>query len=333
MGSPNVRPATLARNPLGVLRAERRLHELRRRPPVKRLLISRSLGPFTGGRLESQLLRRADWGVYDFDDALYADDRGGIHRFFGESAAWARAVAAADLVIAGNSTLAEAAGRLNPSVEVIPSCVDPAAYGQKRNYEVGESPRLIWLGSPSTERHLEALAPALLQVHRLTGARVVLISSGERPLGELDAIVDRVTWQGPRTDALLSTADCGLMPLADTPFTRGKCAYKLLQYGAAGLPVVASPVGVNAEVLAKLEGLAAVELDDWVEAIVALLREPVGVRRARGSAARRAVEEHYSFDAWSDAFRRALRLPSDGVPSGVEAARPATPGAATGLRG
>jgi glycosyltransferase involved in cell wall biosynthesis len=228
-------------------------------------------------------------------------------------------VSAADLVIAGNSTLAEAAAGLNPSVEVIPSCVDPEAYPQKQDYEVGETPHLVWLGSPSTERYLQALTPALLQVHRLTGARVTLISSGERPLGELDAIADRVAWDGPRTDALLMTADCGLMPLEDTPFARGKCAYKLLQYGAAGLPVVASPVGVNADVLARLEGLAAADLDSWVEAIVELLREPVSVRRARGLAARRAVQERYSFDAWSGAFRRALRLDADADTSGTAA--------------
>lgn len=308
MGTPNVRPATLARDPLGVLRAERRLHRLRRGPSPERLLVSRSLGPFTGGRLEADLLGRAGWGVYDFDDALYADDRGGVHRFFGEAAGWARAAAAADLVLAGNETLAEAAARVNASVEVVPSCVDPAAYPVKQDYAVGAVPRLVWLGSPSTERHLQELGPALLQVHRLTGARVLLISSGQRPLGELDSITDRVAWAGPTTDALLATADCGLMPLDDSPFTRGKCAYKLLQYGAAGLPVVASPVGVNAEVVDRLHGLAARGPDAWVEAVVALLREPAAARQERGRAARRAVEEHYSFRAWAPVFRRALRL-------------------------
>lgn len=308
MGTANVRPATLARNPLGVLRAELGLRGLRRAPAPGRLLVTRSMGPFTAGRLEADLLRRAEWGVYDFDDALYADDRRGIHRFFGEAAGWARSVAAADLVLAGNETLAEAAAAANPAVEVIPSCVDPSAYPIKQDYAVGAVPRLVWLGSPSTERHLKEIGPALLQVHRLTGARVLLISAGARPLGELDAITDRVSWSGAVSDALLATADCGLMPLNDTLFTRGKCAYKLLQYGAAGLPVVASPVGVNAEVVKRLQGLAADGPDAWVEAIVALLREPEAVRQERGLAARRAVEEHYSFSAWAAAFRRALRL-------------------------
>ncbi len=312
IGSPNVRPATLARHPAAVLRAEARLFRLRREPAPDRLLISRSMGPFTGGRLESSLLQRAGWGVYDFDDALYADERTGIHRVFGESAVWEPAVKDANLVIAGSSLLAEAAAALNANVEVIPSCVDPAGYPQKQDYSVGPVPRLIWMGSPSTEQYLQAVGPALLRVHRLTGARLTLVSAGQRPLGDLAAMTDRVDWAGPASHALLAEADCGLMPLPDTAFARGKCAYKLLQYGAAGLPTVASPVGVNAQVIEQLAGHAATDLDSWVDAVVDVLRASDSDRRARGLAARQGVQRHYSFAAWSGAFLRALRL-QDGV--------------------
>jgi len=316
LGTSNVRPRTLARHPLGVARAESRLRRVRRRPAPERLLISRSMGPFTGGRLEAGLLQRAGWGVYDFDDALYAAHRGGVHRYLGQSAVWARAVASADLVIAGNAHLAEAAAELNPNVQVIPSCVDPAGCPRKRDYTVGPVPQLVWMGSPSTEGYLQVVAPALLEVHRRTGARLVLVSAGHRPLGELDTMVDRVAWAGPDTDTLLARADCGIMPLPDDPFTRGKCAYKLLQYGAAGLPAAASPIGVNAQVIEQLHGRAATDRESWVTALVDLLAEPVAQREARGQAARKAVEDHYSFTAWSEAFRAALHLPADGVPGG-----------------
>ena len=309
LGTANVRPRTLLAHPVGVARAEARLRREKRRPAPRRLLVSRSLGPFTGGRLEADLLGRAGWGVYDVDDALWADDRGGIHRFFGEGAGWSASVRAADLVVAGNDYLAEAASRLNPSVRIIPSCVDPTRYPSKRDYSIGAPPRLVWLGSPSTERYLQAIAPALVHVHRLTGARLTLISAGRLPLGELEAMTDRVDWDGPRTDALLAEADCGIMPLPDTPFARGKCAYKLLQYGAAGLPTVASPVGVNARVLDELGGLAAPDAESWVPALVDLLRAGDADRRAAGAAARRAVEERYSFAAWRAAFLEALQLP------------------------
>ncbi|MGY1914947.1 glycosyltransferase [Blastococcus sp. SYSU DS0973] len=325
LGTSNVRPRTLARNPLAVLRAEARLRRMARRPPPERLLVSRSIGPLSGGRLEADLLQRAGWGVYDFDDAIYAGNRTGIHRFVGQSAGWARAVRSADLVIAGNSHLAEAAAALNPNVQVIPSCVDPTSYPQKSDYTVGEVPRLIWMGSPSTEPYLETIAPALREVHRLTGARLTVVSAGERPLGELTPMTDRVAWDGPRTDVLLADADCGIMPLPDTPFTRGKCAYKLLQYGAAGLPAVASPVGVNATVLAQLDGHAASDTDSWVDAVVALLQEPEPARRARGRTARRAVEDHYSFAAWRPAFLAALKLPDGAAGPSVAQTDPDDP--------
>ncbi|MGY2083172.1 glycosyltransferase [Blastococcus sp. SYSU DS0539] len=325
LGTSDVRPGTLARHPLGVLRAEARLRRLRFRPAPERLLVSRSMGPFTGGRLEAALLRRAGWGVYDFDDALHADDRGGIHRFFGEAAGWAPAVRGADLVVAGNSYLADVAAEHNADVTIIPSCVDPAAYPQKQDYAVGPVPRIIWVGSPSTEGYLQAVAPALLEVHRLTGARLTVVSAGGRPLGDLAPMTDRVQWDGARTDALLAEADCGIMPLPDTPFTRGKCAYKLLQYGAAGLPAVASPVGINSAVIRELDGHAAVGVDEWVDALVDLLEEPESARRARGLAARRTVEERYSYAAWRPDFLRALRLPDPGIARGSAEETPAEP--------
>ena len=309
LGTPNVRPSTLLRRPLRLLEAEARLLRLGARARPERLLISRSMGPFTRGRPEAALLRRAGRGVYDFDDALFDDHRGGVHGFFGEAAAWARSVRAADVVIAGNDHLASAAARLNRHVEVIPTCVDPSEYPLKQRYAVGSVPRLVWLGSPVNERYVVAVAPALLEVHRRTGARLTMISAGSRPLGALDAITDRVQWDGARSDALLAEADVGLMPLPDTPYERGKCAYKLLQYAAAGLPSVATPIGVNAVVVDQVHGLPASDTDDWVQATVALLEEPEDVRRARGRAARAAVEEHYSYRVWQHAFRSALALP------------------------
>lgn len=310
IGLANVLPVTVARHPVATLRAEARLRALLRRPPFERLLVSRSMSPFTRGRLEATLLERAEWGVYDFDDALHVE-RGLIHRYFGESSGWANCVRAADLVVAGNDYLAEAAAELNPEVRVIPSCVDPADYPRKTSYAIGEVPRLVWMGSPGTETYIEHIAPALLQVHRLTGARLTLISAGQRPLGELDTMTDRVDWAGPATHALLAEADCGLMPLPDDPWTRGKCAYKLLQYAAAGLPVIGSPVGVNARVLDELGGLAAGDADSWVDTTVDLLRAPQADREVRGAAARRGVEQRYSFAAWQDEFVRVLRLRDD----------------------
>jgi hypothetical protein len=76
-------------------------------------------------------------------------------------------------------------------------------------------------------------------------------------------------------------------------------------------------VGVNAQVIEQLGGLAATDHDSWVAALVDLLRAPEADRRGRGVAARRGVEEHYSFAAWREAFLDALQLSGVAVQAGV----------------
>jgi glycosyltransferase involved in cell wall biosynthesis len=320
LGTSDVRPATLLRRPVASLRAELHLQRLRSAAPFRRLLIGRSLGPFSRGDVERTLLRRAEWGVYDVDDALWADVRTGVQRAFAKERVWTQSVRHADEVIAGNEYLAEAASALNRNVRVIPSCVEVADYRRKGAYEVGPVPRLIWMGSPSTESYLGLVAPALLRVHRLTGARLTVVSSGRRPLGALEPMVDRVPWRGAASHGLLADADCGIMPLPTSAFAQGKCAYKVLQYGAAGLPVVASPTGVNARVLPELSGVAATTEQEWVDALVGVLGESAAERRGRGSTARAAVERGYSFAAWRSSFVAALRLPDS--PRSTGRARP-----------
>jgi len=96
------------------------------------------------------------------------------------------------------------------------------------------------------------------------------------------------------------------MPLEDTPFARGKCAYKLLQYAAAGLPAVGSPVGANRQALERFDGFAPATGAEWYTAIESLLGATTAERSRLGATARTAVEEHYSFDAWEPEWRRAI---------------------------
>ena len=90
------------------------------------------------------------------------------------------------------------------------------------------------------------------------------------------------SWAEETEISRIAQFDIGIMPLHDSPWERGKCAYKLLQYGAAGLPAVASPIGVNADVIGQLDGLAPAAADSWVDALLGVLQEPEARRRARG---------------------------------------------------
>jgi hypothetical protein len=92
--------------------------------------------------------------------------------------------------------------------------------------------------------------------------------------------------------------DIGIMPLTDTPWSRGKCGYKLIQYMACGLPVVASPVGVNTHIVEHgVNGFLAASDAEWRDALYKLARDP-GLRQKMGTAGRLKVETDYSLAAW-----------------------------------
>ncbi len=288
-------------------RAEVRLRQLARRVSESTLLLSRAASPLSTGEIEANLLARAGHGVYDFDDALYADRRVGIHRIFAKPRVWRRAVTAADTVIAGNDRLAEEARRINDRVVVIPSCVEPGDYVRKSSYELAIAPRIVWMGSPATEKYLSAAASTVLRLNREMGASLTVISAGASPLPEgLDAVAQRVQWSPERSGLELSRADVAIGPLTDDEFSRGKCAYKLLQYGAAGIPFVASPVGVNKTVISDLHGLAASREEEWYGRLREILDAPPATRAALGASGRASVEAKYSYRAWASDFRGAM---------------------------
>jgi glycosyltransferase involved in cell wall biosynthesis len=203
----------------------------------------------------------------------------------------------ADRVIAGNDRLANWASEHCRDVVVIPSCVAPERYRVRPPGQSAETPTLAWIGSRDNESHLRLIGSALVEVHRLTGARLTLIGTTEPSLGDLESLIDRVAWSEAVQHNMLASADVGLMPLPDDPYSRGKCAYKLLQYAAAGLSFVGHPVGTSADVLKHFGMPAADSPADWVDAIVDLLASPSRLD-AMGSRARDLVQRNWSYDAW-----------------------------------
>lgn len=302
-GLSNNRPGTLVRHPVATLRGEFR----NRYVPMRgsHLLISREATPFSRGGVETRLLRQAGRGIYDFDDALFNDQATGVRGVFAKARKCDMAVRAADHVIAGNEYLAGWAEERNSTVTVIPSCVRPSDYVEKTVWDLRAKPRLIWMGSPSTEQFLLKIARPLLHAHTTRGARLTVISgASSRSLGPLEAMVDRVPWSLGTFANDLGSGDIGISPLADTPYARGKCAYKLLQYAASALPVIGSPVGANALALERFGGLAPTTEDEWADALTAMLDESAESREARGRTARVEVERHYSFSAWASTWRK-----------------------------
>lgn len=314
-GLANNAPRTLLRHPVRAALAEHRVRRLV--PCAPRLIVSREATPFGNGALEQRLLAKAEYGVFDFDDALYVQ-RGVVKRLFGGDGKTARMVASADTVIAGNETLASWAESHSRDVHLIPSCVDPDRYVTKNTWDLNDPPRLLWIGSRTTEQYLGEIQRPLLEMHQLTGARLTVISSPveNRSLRALASMIDRVPWSPAAVRTHAVNSDIAIAPLSNTPFARGKCAYKLLEYAASGLPIVGSPVGANSRALERFDGIKAWSQSDWTGALTEILGEPVSRRALRGARARQAVRDFYSFSAWAKGWTAAVKL--DLPPSRLE---------------
>lgn len=305
LGAANNQFRTLVSRPDRLVSEEVRLRFSRR--PRLPVILSREASPLSCGSLERRLLTKAPHGTYDFDDALFHDRRGGLRSLASRPEKVRTAAEGADTVIAGNEYLADWAGRYNDNVEIIPSCVDPRQYRPKEDWEIASSPRIVWIGSPSTEKYLQLIAPALMEVSARRDARLTLISSGNLPVAELSGMTDRVEWDLTRVADVLEASDVAIAPAPDVPYARGKCAYKVLQYAAARLPTVSSPVGANVPASERCGGLLASTIDDWIDGLLLLLDSRTE-RERRGRAARSGVERHYSFQAWADTWLRAVAL-------------------------
>jgi glycosyltransferase involved in cell wall biosynthesis len=234
--------------------------------------------------------------VVDYDDAhFHRYDR---HRSRLVRLLLAKKVAAvmrrAAAVVAGNEYLAEHARRAGASkVVVIPTVVDAQRYPQAEGSGDPGAFRVGWIGAPVTVNYLLAIEPALRQV--LSDGASLTVIGAESPFGGR-LPVDARPWAEKTEAAELARLDAGIMPLPDEPFERGKCGYKLIQYMACGLPVVASPVGVNMQIVEHgVNGFLADSHEEWVDALETLRRDP-GLRRRLGAAGRAKVHAQYDLE-------------------------------------
>lgn len=271
--------------------------------------MEKELLPYVPDVLE-QLLRASGVPVVvDYDDAIfhrYDQSRSAVVRaIFGRKID--RIMRAATLVIAGNEYLAERARAAGaPAVEVLPTVIDLERYPLQ--HPSGRSTLTVgWIGSPSTQGYLRTIAPALAAFCRESGARVHAI--GVQPTFMLEGVpFQPIRWTEEGEVAALHALDIGVMPLPDSPWERGKCGFKLIQYMGCGLPVIASPVGVNRDIVIEGEtGRLASDHDEWLAALLELGASSE-LRRRMGAAGRARVEARYSLQAVARRLAELLRL-------------------------
>lgn len=227
--------------------------------------------------------------IYDFDDAVMYSDRRSEKPCRGRQRRFRRTIAASDAIIAGNSYLAAHARYGSSTVHVVPTGLDLGPYAVEPPVRQDGRRRLVWIGSRSTLKHLAGVTDVLEEVGRRNRDVVLrIVCDTFFDLKHME--VEKVPWSLDTEAMSLLTSDIGLAPLPDNPFTRGKCGFKILQYQAAGLPVVASPVGVNAQyVRPRVTGYHASTPAAWLESLECLLAD-ARQRQSMGRQARADVQ-------------------------------------------
>jgi glycosyltransferase involved in cell wall biosynthesis len=239
---------------------------------------------------DAMLLRRHSKKiVYDFDDAImYSPTRPGRNSA-SHLNSFRRSARLSDVVIAGNSYLAEHARKYNSNVKIVPTGLDTKAYNFETNAKDDGQIRLVWIGSRSTLRYLAEIKPALEQIG-LRYDNVVLRIICDEFFNLKNMKVEKCRWSLNRQVQDLRTSHIGLAPLSDNRFTRGKCGFKILQYQAANLPVIASPVGVNSEYVSNgFTGFHASNIQEWIDRISDLIGD-IELRRRMAEAGRIQAE-------------------------------------------
>lgn len=274
------------------------------------LWVEKELFPYLPAIFERLLLKLSIPYVADYDDAIF-------HNYDKNPLRLVRSLLGrkidlvmrhASLVVAGNEYLAQRA-RLAGShhVEIIPTVVDLQKYGYRgQNRDSNKTLVVGWIGTPKTSHYLHSLKNIFRSLKADFAVRFAAVGASVESLGDLP--VEPWPWSEDTEIESLQKFDIGIMPLEDSDWERGKCGYKLIQYMACGVPVVASPVGVNSKIVKPgVNGFLAKNNEDWRRSLTVLLTD-ANMRQTMGFNARKNVETRYCLQTQAPRLEGLMRL-------------------------
>jgi glycosyltransferase involved in cell wall biosynthesis len=261
-------------------------------------LIHREAYPVGPPLIERWLAKRVPM-IYDFDDAVYLPNTSDANKMIGflkRPAKIAEVLRLSTEVMAGNAHLGDYARRYSLHVTVIPTCVDTTAWTPSTEPRRDGPPVIGWIGTPTTTPYLMGLQDVLGALAK-EQEFVLRVSGSVSPIEMRGVRIENEPWSLQREIELFNTCDIGVYPLPNDEWTLGKCGFKAIQFMACGVPVVASPVGVNNQIIENgVSGLLANSEAEWRDGLRALLTD-AELRRRIGSAGRRRIEQSYSLQA------------------------------------
>jgi glycosyltransferase involved in cell wall biosynthesis len=246
--------------------------------------------------------------VVDYDDAIFHNydlSRNPLKKLLSRKID--QIMRSARVVVCGNDYLAQRAHKAGAGcVVIVPTVVDVNRYAPTR-HDASSTLVVGWMGSPSTVRYLKLVDEALGRAAEDVALELLVV--GAR-FESSSCKVRCEAWSEESEVSRIQEMDVGIMPLENSPWERGKCGYKLIQYMACALPVIASPVGVNRQIVREGQnGFCAESTDDWARAFIKLAQDK-SLRQQMGHEGRKQVEEGYSLQTKSrallEAFSKAL---------------------------
>lgn len=247
--------------------------------------------------------------VYDFDDALFIPNVSYSNRaieILKDVAKVQKIITMSDYVIAGNNFLKNYALRLNKAVSVIPTSIDTDKYKPAASNNPNAHLTLGWIGSTTTVKYLDMLSEVFNALFlKYDHIRLLIVGGKWNKLKS--AKIHCKEWDLESEIDSLRLFDIGIMPLLDDEWSKGKCAFKIIEYMSVGIPVVASAVGMNKEVIQDGDnGFLASNSEEWLKKI-SLLMDDAGLRIVIGKAGRKTAEEKYSLKVNAPRFIAALK--------------------------
>jgi len=230
--------------------------------------------------------------VLDMDDALFATN----HR---TKTKLEKLLSICDAVIVGNEYLAKFVQQYQTNVHIIPTPIETNYYipksKPKSKSDVRDESHITigWMGGWVNLKHLDLVYSSLTKLkHQIPHVKIKIVTNIHQLPSNLQSLAELKQWSAEDELDDLQSFDVGLMPLEDDDFSRGKCSFKLLQYMAVGIPVMASPVGMNKEVV-RDNGFLCQSDQEWLDGLL-LLCQNSQLRTAMGKKSREIVENEYS---------------------------------------
>ncbi len=260
--------------------------------------IEKEAFPFLPSYAEWLLNKLGKGYVVDYDDAVFHNYDQHAHwlvrTWMGNKIEWV--MRNARLVSAGNMYLQEYALDAGAKQMMILPTVIPLSNYPLKTTTTRSRIRIGWIGSPTTLKYLASLAPMFQNLGKSYAIELLVINAPDVQIPEMGVPTHLIPWVEEKEGEMISEMDIGIMPLPDDKWERGKCAYKLIQYMACGLPVVASPVGMNKAVVRHGEnGFLADTHAEWHHYLGQLITDPL-LRTKMGKVGRALIEKEYTIE-------------------------------------